>query len=253
MEDFSPFPCQLGHSTQQEQKSWASQKVLVELGKLAGSGASKHLEATVNLAFAVLVWKFTGHADVRYLLTTLEERSSKHSACSVAIDLDTTIAKTTAQIATSSLQTSSVDIAAPSTLVHLSPGSSDDCKNLLQQAPLQVWCNIDQDGSRLQLNVWYEEASVNAFHAKRYGHELSHLIKLIWNANENDRIATLAPISHEDESFVKSLNRTPQDIDFRTIHECISLRAADRPHEVAIDAWDGAFSRQQLESESKMA
>ena len=86
MEDFTPFPCQLGQSTQQQQKSWASQTVLVEFGKQAGSRASKDLEATVNLAFAVLIWKFTGHADVRYFLTALDEQSFGHSTCSVAID-----------------------------------------------------------------------------------------------------------------------------------------------------------------------
>jgi amino acid adenylation domain-containing protein len=80
--------------------------------------------------------------------------------------------------------------------------------------------------------------------------ELSQLVQSIWHADANESIANLATISHEDESFVKSLNSTPQDIDFRTLHECISRRAADSPHEVAIDAWDGAFSRQRLESES---
>jgi amino acid adenylation domain-containing protein len=250
MEDFTPFPCQLGHSTQQQQKSWASQSVLVELGKQAGSCTSKDLEATINLAFAVLVWKFAGHADVRYLLTTLDEQSLRYSTCSVAINSGTTIVTASTQIASSSLETSSVDIAAPSALIHSSRDFSVDSRNLLQQIPLQIWCRIDQHGSRLHLNVWYEDSSVTAFHAKRYGHELSHLVQAIWHADENESISNLATVTHEDETFIKSLNSTPQDIDLRTIHECVSLHAADRPHEVAIDAWDGALSRQQLESES---
>jgi amino acid adenylation domain-containing protein len=251
MEDFSPFPCQLGQTTQQQQKSWASQAVLVELGEKAWSCTKRDLEATVDLAFAVLVWKFTGIADVRFLVTRLEEKSFRHSTCSVAIDdSDMTIASVLANIAPSSLQTSSVDTAAPSALVHSPRDFSVDSKDLLQQVPLQIWCEIDHDRSRLHLDVWHEEDSVNAFHAERYGQELSHLAKLIWHANENDSITNLAGISHKDETFVKSVNSTPQDIDFRTIHECISQRAADSPHKVAIDAWDGAFSRQQLESES---
>jgi amino acid adenylation domain-containing protein len=250
MGDFSPFPCQLGQSTAQQQNSWASQTVLIELGRRAGSATTKDLEATVNLAFAVLVWKFTGYADVRFLATALDEESFQHSTCSLAVNPDTTVAKAVSAAATASLQTSSVDIAAPSALVHAPQGFWVNAKNVLQQVPLQMWCKIDKDNSRAQLNVWHEEASVNAFHAKRYLQELSQLVQSIWHADTNDSITNLATISHEDESFVKSLNDTPQDIDFRTIHECISQRAADSPHEVAIDAWDGAFSRQQLESES---
>jgi hypothetical protein len=250
MADLSPFPCQLGQSTAQQQKSWASQTALIELGEQAAFCTSKDHEATVNLAFAVLVWKFTGHADVRFLATTLEEQSFQHSTCSLAIDPNRTVAKAVSETATASLQTSSVDIAAPSALVHASQESSVNSKNVLQQVSLQIWCKVDKGTSRVHLSVWHEEVSVDAFHAKRYLQELSQLVQTIWHADANDTITNLATISHEDESFVKSLNSTPQDIDFRTLHECVSRRAADSPHEVAIDAWDGAFSRQQLESES---
>ena len=138
MEDFTPFPCQLGQSTQQQQKSWASQTVLVEFGKQAGSRASKDLEATVNLAFAVLIWKFTGHADVRFLATTLEEGAFQHSTCSLAINPDRTVAKAVSETATASLQTSNVDIAAPSALVHTPQDFSVDSKSVLQQVSLQI-------------------------------------------------------------------------------------------------------------------
>ena len=250
MQDFSPFPCQLRHSTQQQQKSWSSQTINVDFGEEANSCTSKDLEATINLAFAVLVWKFTGCADVRLLFTTLDEQSFKHSTCSVTIEPSTTTAAASTQIVPSSLRPSCVDIAAPSALVHSSQDFSVDFKDLLQQVPLQIWCEIDNKGSGLQLNVWHEKSSVNTFHAKRYGHELSRLVRSIWHAKDAESIANFATITHEDETLIKSLNSTPQDIDFRTIHECISLRAAEKPEEVAIDAWDGAFARQQLESES---
>lgn len=87
-------------------------------------------------------------------------------------------------------------------------------------------------------------------HAKRYEHELPHLARSTRHANENESIANLSIIINDDESFVKSLNGTPQNIVLRTIQECNSLHAAGIPHEVAIDALDSAFSRQQFDSES---
>lgn len=251
MDDFPQFPCQLGHSPNTQQESWASHAFGLELNKKVARNGTRHIETCLNLAFAQMIWEFTGDTPVRCLISTTQQRLTEHTTCRLAIDSTTTIEEALRDIAKSTQTISSANASAPSALVHITNDAELPAHKPLNDVPLQIVCATRDETSQLQFLVWFEKGSVHPFHVKKYGQRLATLIKSIWLAGDSDTLTQSTELKLDDEAFIRTSNSNPQEMDFRTIHECVSQTAAQDPHVIAIDAWDGFFSRQELESLSQ--
>ncbi|KAM0712302.1 hypothetical protein Q7P37_011397 [Cladosporium fusiforme] len=251
MGDFSQFPCQLGHPTKNHPESWAVRVFNIDLEQHDDWEGCRNIEKCISLAFAQLVWEFTGDTTVRCLISTKQQHSIEHSTCSLVIDPKTTIDEALSDITTSVQTISCANPSAPSALVHVSQDADVPSKNPLEGIPLQIICTTSNDQSELQFLIWYEESSVRTFHVEKYGQRLATLSRSILLANGNEVIAQPTILGSDDEPFIRSFNSNPQEMDFRTIHDCISQTAAQNPHKTAVDAWDGHFTRQELEVESQ--
>lgn len=250
MEDFSQFPCQLTHPAKDQPESWASDAFTVDLELQHDRKTDREFKTRTNLAFARLIWEFTGDASVRCLIVTRQRQSLEHSACTLDISTTATVEDALRNITRSERKIPCGTPAAPSALVHLSNGANVPSQKPLGGVPLQILCVPGTEALRAQFLVRYDKASIHPFHAQRYGRRLATLVKAIWLADNSDIVADLATLEADDEDFIRSFNSGPQEIDFRTIPDCVSQVAARDPHRAAIDAWDGHFSRQELENAS---
>lgn len=250
MEDFSQFPCQLTHPAKDQPESWALDAFTVDLELQHDRKTDREFKTCTNLAFARLIWEFTGDASVRCLIVTRQRQSLEHSACTLDISTTATVEDALRNITRSERKIPCGTPAAPSALVHLSNGANVPSQKPLGGVPLQILCVPGTEALQAQFLVRYDKASIHPFHAQRYGWRLATLVKAIWLADNSDIVADLATLEADDEDFIRSFNSGPQEIDFRTIHDCVSQVAARHPHRAAIDAWDGHFSRQELENAS---
>ena len=222
----------------------------MDLRKSITYGDSISINACLDLAFATLIWVYTGDRTIQFLSCKSSRQSPRYSIQELTISPTTTILEAFASITTSDSIESSLVTAAPSALVHVSANATHVLDGQLDDVPLQIRCQTDAADSSVKVQLVFDENIIDRFHGLKVGEHFSRLVTSIWQANLNDLLVQLGQLSAADSSFIKSLNSTPQQLDNRTIHECIAQSLHRNPETTAIEAWDGVLSRKQLDVHS---
>jgi acyl-coenzyme A synthetase/AMP-(fatty) acid ligase len=155
-----------------------------------------------------------------------------------------------ASIAASDLAESSVMMAAPNAIVHISSSLTQDSQRYLEDIPLPIFCQADASDLSVRVQLVFDESMMDHFHALTNGEHFLELVRSVWETDITNPLAQLSQISVKDKTFIRYLNSTPQKLDHRTILDCIAQNSKRDPEHPAIEAWDGVLSRKQLEEHS---
>jgi amino acid adenylation domain-containing protein len=250
MEDLTAFPCQSGHSDSQSTEQWSSHDVTVQLDtNVQISRDHKNIADCVRVAYANTIQAHTGDTAVRFLSVSLDGPS--YWIHTFTKTPQTTFADAAKEITESAQCCADASPTATNALVDVSPRMPTSFSKPPDRIPLQVFYQIDTDNSLVRIRLFFDQALINAFHAENVARYLSTQIKATLEASSDARIDGFDALTPEDIAYIKNLNSQAQIIDNRTIHECISSTAASGPSKIAIEAWDGILTREQLEQESE--
>jgi amino acid adenylation domain-containing protein len=250
MENLTAFPCQSGHTDSQSTEQWSSHDVTVQLDtNVQISRDHKNITDCVRVAYANTIQAHTGDTAVRFLSVSLDEPS--HWTHTFTKTPQTTVADAAKEISKSAQCCADASPTATNALVNVSPCIPTSFSKPVYKIPLQMFYQIDTGNSLVRIRLFFDQALIDAFHADNVARYLSTQIKVILEARSDARIDGFDALTREDIAYIKKLNSQAQTIDSRTIHECISSTAALGPSKIAIEAWDGILTREQLEQESE--
>jgi amino acid adenylation domain-containing protein len=226
------------------------------LGSPSSFWAGKDLIACLELAYALLIWQYTGDGSAAFLTGNLNDDGSVCHRKQIVSIPDQTI-----RSAHEALQQSRAPFAhsgrvSPCVLVHSTEKLNADIfsnSKRWQEAEIsvQIFYNRPSLDSHVQLMVWFDSAFVNSFHIATYVQHLADFACVLWQANAEDRLESLDSLTENDKEFLSRSNRNIQDLDNRTIHESIATNADRDPVGLAVDAWDGQLSYTQLQHEAR--
>jgi amino acid adenylation domain-containing protein len=249
MDDHTPFPCQSGHAESQFPEQLSSQDLVVQLEQnLQVSANHDNITGLIQVAYATVIWAYTGEKSVRFISSSSDK--SFHQTHSLIISPQTTVADAYLQVARSSQGCGKVCPTVTNILIDVSSGEPAAFSQPGHKIPLQVLFQPDTRNARVRIRIYFDQASIDAFQVDSVGRHLSAQIKLILGACSDARISNFGALLHEDIAYIRALNSQAQIMDYRTVHRCISETAALSPTEVAIEAWDGVLTREELEQES---
>ena len=258
MADLSLFPPQRDGSKSAASASWTSQSNTVNIGPSSQDWVDDDLEACLDLAFAVLIWAYTGDDSVCFVSTRQANVHHQHVAHRLQVELATTLAGAVRSVQKDRMPLDST-INAPSILVHVTRDgrTSDDTsfvpidKGIM---PLQLFCEREGGvtGNSVRVTAWSDSNYIDAFHVDSYVRHFSKYICQIWQSKHDVRLQDLDHLITSDREFIAQWNSKAQRLDSRTIHDCTSQMALRNPGKLAIDAWDGQISRGELEQEANL-
>jgi amino acid adenylation domain-containing protein len=250
MEDLTAFPCQSGHTDSRTTEQWSSHDVTVQLDtNVLISRDHENITDCVRVAYANTIQAHTGDTIVRFLSASLGEPS--HWTHSLTKTPQTTVADAAKEISNSAQCCAAACPTATNALVDVSPRMPTSISKPISNIPLQMLYQINTGNLLVRIRTFFDQALIDAFHADNVVRYLSNQIKAILEARSDTCIDSFDSLTREDVAYIKKLNSQAQTIDNRTIHECISSVAAFAPSKIAIEAWDGILTREQLEQESE--
>jgi amino acid adenylation domain-containing protein len=227
-----------------------------EIGLPSQDWADGDLETCLDLAFAALIWAYTGDDPVCFVTTRLANVHHQQVAHRLQVELATTFAEAVRAIRNDRMPLDDT-IDAPSILVHVPrDGSSTNNRSFdpigMGSIPLQLFAERadEMGGTSVRITAWSDSNYIDAFHVDSY---VRHFLKYachIWQSKHDARLEDLDLLIASDRDFIGRWNSKTQRLDSRTIHDCVSQTALRGPNRLAIDAWDGQLSRGELEQHS---
>jgi amino acid adenylation domain-containing protein len=147
----------------------------------------------------------------------------------------------------STKQSFSDDSTSPSNVLMQVPhmSSLQSCRPI-DEIPLQIYGQVDGVGREARFVLWYNETAITDFHAQKIVQNFSATLQSIVTSKPDDILRQTVVHIESDMAWIKALNSTPQKLDARTIHNSIKEVCDRNPNSVAIEAWDGRFTRLQL-------
>ncbi|KAF1827636.1 acetyl-CoA synthetase-like protein [Dissoconium aciculare CBS 342.82] len=212
MSDLTAFPGLQGDSQSHLAGQWRSISFSSILSRTDRSNIEDP-QAAILLAYAGLIWSHTGEQDVCFLVRFLDETtlSYTHSLC-ISDELSI---KQAVEYTNNTKQSFSDDSTSPSNVLIQVPhmSSLQSCRPI-DEIPLQIYGQVDGVGREARF--------------------------------PDDILRQTVVHIESDMAWIKALNSAPQKLDARTIHDSIKEVCDRNPNSVAIEAWDGRFTRLQL-------
>jgi amino acid adenylation domain-containing protein len=256
MADLSLFPPQRDGSKSAASSSWTSLSHTTELGLPSQDWADSDLEACLDLAFAALIWAYTGDDSVCFLTTRLANVHHQHAAEILEVQLTATFAEAVRSIRSDRVPLDNT-IDAPSILVHVpQDGGSFNNRSFEPIAkgsvPLELFTEREGGiaGNSIRVTAWSDSNYIHAFHVDSYVRHFLKYASHVWQSKHDARLEDLDLLIASDRDFIARWNSKLRPLDSRTIHDCTSQMALRGPDKLAIDAWDGQLSRGELEQQA---
>jgi amino acid adenylation domain-containing protein len=256
MADLSLFPPQRDGSKDATSGSWTSLSHAADIGLPSQDWADGDLEACLDLAFAALIWAYTGDDPVCFVTTRLANLHHRKVAHILEVELATTFTEAVRAIRNDRAPLD-ITIDAPSILLH-GPRDGSSINNRIfdpidvGNIPLQLFAEREDGiaGTSVRITAWSDSNYIDAFHVDSY---VRHFLKYtchIWKSKHDARLEDIDLLIASDRDFIARWNSKTQRLDSRTIHHCVSQMALRSPDRLAIDSWDGQLSRSELEQQA---
>lgn len=116
-----------------------------------------------------------------------------------------------------------------------------------------IYCRVWPD--KLRLRVSFGPEQVSGTHRSRITHQFEHVLRQLTNAKRrDDRLADMASIGEKDlEDVWKWNTNVPKPVDISII-DLFKAEAISHPESIAVHAWDGDLTYEQLDAlSSKLA
>jgi amino acid adenylation domain-containing protein len=245
MSDLTVFPCLQSDGSIASPSKWLCHTAVVPLP------AARALQAKVivNVAYAILIRAYTGDQEPCYLAADSDDGTTC-SRRKFAIPKDFSFDEITRAFAEATNELSDGPPAGPSLLVHVLRTASKEPQQPLAGIPFQLSSRDGNDGSSVELALWYDPQAITSFHADNILQHLVSRINEFAAADQTQAISNSLELSPRDASWIKEINKIPQDLDDCTIHEVISAVAQQQPDATAIEAHDGSLTCAELELRS---
>ncbi|KAM3508552.1 hypothetical protein MY10362_001139 [Beauveria mimosiformis] len=111
---------------------------------------------------------------------------------------------------------------------------------------VNVICDLEQDG--LQLQITYDENIIPVENMTRIAAQLEHILRQLCNADRlHAELADVVSINTLDLDDIWEWNATVPEALNRCVHDLIKETVGRQPQAIAIHAWDGLFTYQDLD------
>ncbi|KAM3478016.1 hypothetical protein MY5147_002412 [Beauveria neobassiana] len=111
---------------------------------------------------------------------------------------------------------------------------------------VNVICDLEQDG--LQLQITYDENIIPVENMTRIAAQLEHILRQLCNADMlHAKLADVMSINTLDLDDIWRWNATVPEALNRCVHDLIKETVDRQPQAIAIHAWDGQFTYQDLD------
>ena len=111
-----------------------------------------------------------------------------------------------------------------------------------------VDCTIHASKS-VDINLNYDGSVISLKHARQLVSQIAHLIQQLLTVNQELPLTEIKLLNPEDEQVIFGWNKSsPWNLGVeRTIHELVELQGKSQPEGLAIEAWDGSLTYDQLD------
>ncbi|KAF7715229.1 Nonribosomal peptide synthase (NRPS) [Penicillium ucsense] len=110
---------------------------------------------------------------------------------------------------------------------------------------LIVECNLGE--GEIVLEARFDNAILSMDQTMHLLGHFEHVLKQLANPQPGRRIEDIDAFSPEDERQIWEWNALEAKSENECVHELIATQARQNPHDVAIDAWDGSFTYEELD------
>ncbi|EGP82833.1 uncharacterized protein MYCGRDRAFT_96900 [Zymoseptoria tritici IPO323] len=217
MAELSLFPPQRDRSNSAATGLWTSHPHVAEIGSSSQDWTDIDFETCLDLAFAALIWAYTGDDSPCFVSTHLAKADRRRFSHVLKAGVTTTLAEAVRSIRNVGVLLNDA-MEAPSMLVHVPR----------DQGCFDNWTSTTTGKSSIPLQLF----------AEREG------------GTSAAPLQDLDVLTDHDRNFITGWNSTAQQLDSRTVHDRVSqvaLRDPDKLAIQAIQAWDGELSRGDLE------
>ncbi|KAL9595554.1 MAG: hypothetical protein Q9219_006374, partial [cf. Caloplaca sp. 3 TL-2023] len=112
--------------------------------------------------------------------------------------------------------------------------------------PLVVECNADE--STIEVDAHYNEHVISKWHVQRMLYQMERILGQLCSASAEDSVTLneLQVISEQDTDLIRRWNDYDPVVVTDCIHELFMHQAEQSPNAIAVCAWDGDFTYQEL-------
>ncbi|OJD33837.1 nonribosomal peptide [Diplodia corticola] len=122
---------------------------------------------------------------------------------------------------------------------------SDEATDNFYTYPLLLECDLH--GDSLEIRATHDEKMISHTAMTRILQQFDHVIQQLCTLHDDQRVCDLEFASPEETRELISLATVPPAVD-DCIHHMIHRMALSRANELAVDAWDGAMTYEELDS-----
>jgi amino acid adenylation domain-containing protein len=244
MSDLTAFPCVQGDSQSRLAGQWHSISFSTTWPEVEQCSIRED-QTAILLAYASLIWSYTGEKDVRLLVRSSDEAGLSFTH-SLSLNGGLTIGEAANNVSGTEMSASQ-ECSSPSNVLVRVPQSTDlPSRQLYEDIPLQLYSQANDAGRQSRFVLWFNATAITAFHAQRIVQNLSSSFEAIITSKPEDLLKQAISVAESDSVWIRALNATPQTLDPRTIHDAFREVYSREPDRIAVEAWDGRLTRVQL-------
>jgi amino acid adenylation domain-containing protein len=131
-------------------------------------------------------------------------------------------------------------------LVQYSHRTNLPSSQLYDDLPLQIYSQVDEAEGQPRFVLWYNANGITEFHAQRIVRNFSSILDAITYSKPECLLEQAVSVAESDNTWIRALNDTPQRLESRTIHDSFREVYLGEPDRIAVEAWDGRLTRDQL-------
>jgi amino acid adenylation domain-containing protein len=249
MSDLTAFPCVQGDSQSRPVGQWYSTSFFTTY--LEPERRSIRVPQTaVLLAYASLLWAYTGEKDVRFQVRSSEEAG----VClihSLSFSDDLTIGEAAKNVSGPETSASPGSRHPSNVLVQIPQGMNLGSCRPYDDAPFQIYSQLHEPDRQVGFILWFDRTAITKYHAGGIVRYFGEILDAIINSKSGDLLGQTVAILECDKARIRALNATPQALYSRTIHDSFTEVFHRGPDRIAVEAWDGRLTRVQLHEMSE--